>query len=188
MMNERAVGFCLALVVVALSGCSPKVPVPEAVRHPKALTDESAWSMTEAQVAAVEPVLQDLARELAKIAPKYPEMSDYREEKVLWRLDKGMGLEFSHDFTRPREKRNIRSSDFGPEGLLIEFSCGAMPSSPDQGVYQMDSPTVGLSGLRLGLWIDLRTGANPSAGMVEEVTHLLRQHRERLEEMDKQMR
>jgi len=139
--------------------------------------------LTKRQVEAVYPVMESLARALAKIAPKYPEMSDYREEKALYKLERSIGVRYSHNFTRPNTKRAVRPSDYGENGFRVYFGCAAMPPSSDW-KYAMSSPSLTLRNLRLYLWMGVGTAPNPSKGIAEEVGSILRSHMEKLEQIE----
>ena len=93
-------------------------------------------------------------------------------------------MSYHHNFTAPKTKRGIRTSDFGTNGFYINFKCAPIPPT---GVpnYVMTPPTLTLKNLGLYLWADLKTGQNPSPGLVNEVRLLLQSYSEKLKEIDK---
>ncbi|MHC4645052.1 MAG: M56 family metallopeptidase, partial [Planctomycetota bacterium] len=134
--------------------------------------------------AEVMEVIDSLADELERIAPKYPELSQYRKDAAKKRSQGNWHLSYSHNFTPPRAKRAIRPSDFGEKGFYVSFHCKAMPA-PGSPKYAMFAPELTLRNLWLYLWAEVKTGPNPSPGLVDEVQSLLDAHAEKLREIDK---
>lgn len=176
-MSTRSV--CLALVA---AGCMRE----EAQARAELKLPSFRLILTHHQVQAVMPVVDSLAAELAKTAHKYPELSDYEpgSSKVL--SERRVGLQYGHNFTPPRSKRGIRTSDFGEHGFHVRFVCAPKPSRWGP-VYSMGPPSRTLRNLCLHLWTDLKTAPDPSAALVLEVDALLRSHAERLVAIDEKL-
>ena len=134
-------------------------------------------------------IVDSLADAIAAIGAKYPELANYQKDKV--KLSQGspthtiraFGLSFAHNFNRPASKQAIEATDFGAQGLYVEFLCGDMPA-PGTLPNAMTPPALELPNLRLYVWTDIKTHASPSPGLVEELTRLLQSHTQKLKDLD----
>jgi len=131
---------------------------------------------------AITRVIDSLAAGLAGIGSKYPELKEYRTDAAK-RFSDRLEFSYSRNFTHPRAKRAIKASDFGENGFYVRFKCKPMPERGAP-AYAMAPPTAKLRNLRLYLWIELATGANPSDGLVDDVQSLLDSRVQMLREID----
>jgi hypothetical protein len=159
-----------------------KVPGSE-TEHVPASVQSGGTAQQLASRTEVMEVIESFADELERIAPKYPELSEYRKDEAIHISEEDWRLSYSHNFTPPRAKRAIRPSDFGENGFYVNFHCKAMASHGSP-TYQMPAPRLRLWNLRLYLWAEVKTGPNPSRGLVDEVQSLLDAHAERLRQID----
>jgi ankyrin repeat protein/beta-lactamase regulating signal transducer with metallopeptidase domain len=146
-------------------------------------TNHTISSLRERQINAVHTAIDSLADELKRIAPKYPELSEYRKDEAIHISEGDWRLSYSHNFTPPRAMRAIMPYDFGDRGVYINFRCKAMPL-PGSPPYQMPPPKLTLRNLWLYLWAEVKTGPKPSPGLVDEVQSLLDAHADKLRQID----
>ncbi len=184
---------CLLLTASLLAGCSDeereeplesefsriKVPLINRV----SVDDETgSLRLTQRQIDAVIPVLESLLKELTRIAPKYPEFAEFDAEKAFYGIaGGGIGVSYSHNYTN-HVKRADRPSDFGENGCRVGLGCRVVP--PQNVAYAMSQPTLTLRKLRLHVWAGIKTGANPSPGILKEVGDILRAHCKKLEQIE----
>ena len=158
-----------------------------------AVSNSEDFLLTGHQQEAVMPVFSGLADELNKLVSKYPELAEYRRlgaikasvPDAIGHRKRWIELSYQHNFTAPKTKRGVQPSDFGEHGFYVIFKC--LPIS-SVGAVAISPETINLELGNLGVWIyaDIKTGPNPSPGLVEEVHGLLKLYSEKLKEIDKQ--
>jgi hypothetical protein len=146
--------------------------------------------LTEYQMNIAGRIFQSLSDELKQIASKYPELAKFQRLNQTASLATPSGdairvldLSYKHNFTAPKGKRKIRSSDFGENGFYFNLKCAPIPPSHVP-AYAMSPPTLILRKLGVYLWAEVKTGANPSPGVVEEVQSLLKTQLEKFKKYD----
>ena len=132
------------------------------------------------QHLAITPVMKAVAEELARIAPKYPQLAAYRKDKALRRTESHVSVSYVRNFTWPTVKRGIVPSDFGKDGIYVTFSCASNLIA-----YPMSWPGSTLRALRLYVWTDVWAGTDASADLVKDVRAILRRGVRKLEESDR---
>jgi len=173
------------LLLAALAGCGPHREVAPGPPPPDPRPAERP-DLSQTQIDSITPVIDSLARALAEIAPKYPELTEYKAEKAIVHARDRMGISYTHNFTRPRTKRGIAPSDYGESGFFISFFCATpypVSNTFTRASYiDLRDTTLGRLGLRAG--VRLGAGPTPREDLIKEIRSLVDKHMDELKRID----
>jgi len=188
----RSAAYCVVLsLCLATFGCSllrrstSGAVSPLAVSAKPPPPSPTIPPITEAQVRAVQPVLDSLAGWIERLRAEYPELKSFVRQKALLRSEEGAGLVYTYHFTPPPPGQVIEARHFGPHGIYVRFSCARVPE-PGHKPYLMAPPTRTFGRLGLHLWVALRTSPQPSEGLVPKLRAVLNAHIEMLAQVDRE--
>jgi hypothetical protein len=139
--------------------------------------------LTKQQIDVLKPILEKFASELEKITQKYPEMVEFKKDKVIRQSEYTIDLAYKHNFILPTKKRSIKPSDFGEKGFYISIRCHSKPRP--RTVYAMSPPTLSLNNMYLYVWVEIAAAPNPSEGLITEINKVLDPIKQELQERDK---